>query len=236
MNEVTAMSRPAEPDWLSITDKELDAYADAENRFRASSAAWPMIGAPDSRAAIEWQETALPGRNVLVRVYRPAATSSERPGQTGLPLILHVHGGGFVGTAAQCDWANSYLAAELLAVVVSVEHRLLNRETPLSAAAADGWDVLQHVLQHTTEWGIDASRTAVFGESCGALIGALTAIRARDAGLRLRAQILVNPVVDVTETMDEYASVTQYALHPDPCHAGPESDPAACCSAGSQRS
>ncbi len=119
-----------------------------------------------------------------------------------------------MGTAAQCDWTNSHLAAHLPAVVISVEHRLIAPHTPLSAAVDDGWDVLRHAVRHAARWGADPSRTAVFGESCGALISALAAIRARDAGLRLRAQVLVNPVVDVTETMCDYPSVTEYAYSP----------------------
>lgn len=90
-----------------------------------------------------------------------------------------------MGTAVQSDWVNSHLASHLPAVVVSVEHRLLAPETPLSAAVDDGWDVLWHVVQYAAQWGVDPTRTAVFGESCGALISALAAIRARDASLLL---------------------------------------------------
>ncbi|MGO4711950.1 alpha/beta hydrolase fold domain-containing protein [Bradyrhizobium sp. 2TAF24] len=214
MNDVTAISRPAEPDWSAITDADLEVYVAAENRFRASSAARAFLGEPDANVAIAWQEVVLPGRKQLVRVYRPAMINPGRSGHAPLPLVLHVHGGGFVGTAVQCDWANSSIAAGLPAVVVSVEHRLLHRDMPLSAAAADGWDVLHHLSQHAAEWGVDASRIAIFGESCGALIGALTALRARAAGLRCRAQVLVNPVADVTETMFAYPSMTRYAYSP----------------------
>ncbi|MFC7100795.1 alpha/beta hydrolase [Nonomuraea rubra] len=128
--------------------------------------------------------------------------------------MLHVHGGGFVGTAVQCDWVNSHLAARLPAVVVSVEHRLLDFETPLSAAADDGWDVLRHVVDHAGEWGVDPARTAVFGESCGALISALAAIRAGRSGLRLRAQVLVNPALDVTSTAFSYDSMSRFERTP----------------------
>lgn len=119
-----------------------------------------------------------------------------------------------MGTAVQCDWANSYLAALLPAVVVSVEHRLLAPETPLLDAVDDGWDVLQDVVRHASQWGIDPARTAMFGESCGALISALAAIRAKQAGLMLKAQVLVNPAVDVTETMFDYASIAEYGYSP----------------------
>ncbi|MFF1696249.1 alpha/beta hydrolase [Streptomyces sp. NPDC058257] len=215
MSEVTAMERPPEPNWSAITLEELRTYRDAENRFRASTAARAILGDPDPGAAIEWRKVALPDRELPVRVYRPSPGLDGRGADhAGLPLVLHIHGGGFAGTAVQSDWVNSHLAAQLPAVVVSVEHRLLDQETPLSAAVDDGWDVLQHVVRHAAQWGIDPVRTAVFGESCGGLINALAAIRAREAGLRLRAQVLVNPAVDVTETMLDHASVTEYARTP----------------------
>lgn len=215
MSEVTAVERPPEPDWLAMTAEELVAYREAENRFRASSTARAVTGDPDPGATIEWQTVALPGRELPVRVYRPAAGRNGKDSDRGgLPLVLHVHGGAFVGTAVQSDWVNSHLAAQLPAVVVSVEHRLLDQNTPLSAAVDDGWDVLRHVVRHAAQWGIDPARTAVFGESCGALINALAAIRARSAGPLLKAQVLVNPAVDVTGTMLDHASVTQYAHTP----------------------
>ncbi|MFE3650875.1 alpha/beta hydrolase [Streptomyces sp. NPDC059152] len=215
MSETTTAIRPPEPDFSSITAEELLAYRDAENRFRASGEARAILGEPDPGAAIDWQEIALPGRALPVRVYRPAPTGDdEAAARTDLPLVVHVHGGGFVGTAVQCDWTNSHLAARLPALVVSVEHRLLAPGSPLAHAADDGWDVLRHVMRHAAQWGVDPARAAVFGESCGALISALTAIRAREAGLELTAQVLVNPAVDVTETMFEYPSIAGYAYSP----------------------
>jgi acetyl esterase len=85
---------------------------------------------------------------------------------------------------------------------------------PLSAAVADGWDVLQHVVQHATQWGIDPARVAVFGESAGSMVTALAAIRARDSGLALRAQVLVNPCVDLTLTVFDYPSMSEHANSP----------------------
>ncbi|MFB7215318.1 alpha/beta hydrolase [Streptomyces sp. NPDC056255] len=221
MGELTDMERPPEPDFSAITAEELRAYRDEENRFRASGAMRAITGEPDPGAAIVWQEIALPGRDLPVRVYRPAPTGDdETAARTDLPLVVHVHGGSFVGTAVQCDWTNSHLAAVLPALVVSVEHRLLTPDCSLANAADDAWEVLQHVLQHVAQWGVDPARTAVFGESCGALISALTAIRARKTGLELKAQVLVNPAVDVTETMYDYPSMVEYAY--SPTHALPQ--------------
>ncbi|MEU7892137.1 alpha/beta hydrolase [Nonomuraea sp. NPDC049152] len=226
MSEVTVAERPPlgirllralgkDPDWLAMTAEELVAYRDAENRKRASRLGRVVTGCPDRGAAIQWQEVALPGLTLPVRVYRPSpGRDGGRDGRAGLPLVLHVHGGGFVGTAAQSDWVNSHLAVRLPAVVVSVEHRLLDPDTPLSAAVDDGWDVLRHLLRHAAQWGIDPARTAVFGESTGSMITALVAIRAREAGLPLRAQVLVNPAVDLTSTMYDHASFTEHANSP----------------------
>ncbi|KAF4407334.1 alpha/beta hydrolase [Streptomyces lycii] len=219
MSEATAAARPPEPDWTSMTAEELFAYRDAENRFRASDAARAVTGDPDPGATVRWQRAALPGRELPVRVYRPASgpgdeDGGENAGRTGLPLVLHIHGGDFVGTAVQSDWVNSHLAARLPAVVVSVEHRLLAPGTPLSDACDDGWDVLRHVLRHAGRWGVDPARAAVLGESCGALIGALAVIRGSEAGLPLAAQVLVNPAVDVTGTMLDHDSVARYPHTP----------------------
>ncbi|MFJ2770886.1 alpha/beta hydrolase [Streptomyces sp. NPDC087300] len=218
MSGTSTVERPQEPDFSVITSEELRVYREAENRFRASAPARAVLGEPHPGTAIDWQELALPGRDLPVRVYRPAPGGDVghegAADRTGLPLVVHVHGGGFVGTAVQCDWTSSHVAALLPAVVVSVEHRLLAFDSPLAYAADDGWDVLDHVVRDAARWGVDPARTAVFGESCGGLISALTAIRAREAGLELRAQVLVNPAVDVTGTMFDHASMAEYAESP----------------------
>ncbi|MEU1729035.1 alpha/beta hydrolase [Nonomuraea sp. NPDC005692] len=213
MSETSTGLRPVTPDWDNVTAAELAAYVEAENRLRASVEAQAITGRPDPGATIDWRTVALPGRDVPVRVHRPRAVAGPGGGDA-LPLVLHVHGGGFVGTAPQSDWVNSHLAAHLPAVVISVDHRLLDWRTPLAAAADDGWDVLRHVLDNAAQWGVDPARAVLFGESCGGLICALAAIRARDAGLPLKAQVLVNPAVEVAGTMFDHPSMTQYADTP----------------------
>ena len=199
-----------EPDWLTMSDEALIAFRDAENRKRASSLARVVTGVPDRGATISWQKVALPDRVLQVRVHRPSRAAQN----ARLPLVLHVHGGGFVGTAVQSDWVNSHLAVRLPAVVVSVEHRLIAPDLPAPAAVEDGWDVLHQVVQHAAQWGIDPARVAVFGESAGSMVTALAAIQARESDLLLRAQVLVNPCVDLTSTAFDYPSMTEYPNTP----------------------
>jgi acetyl esterase len=159
-----------EPDWPAMTATELASYRDRANRLASSRLSRLITGRPDRGALIGWEKVTVADRVVSVRVYRPTPAG---PAESALPLVLQVHGGGFVGTAAQCDWMNSHLAVRLPAVVVSVEHRLLAWGSPMFAAVDDGWDVLCHVIEHADRWGIDPARVAVAGESCGALIAAL---------------------------------------------------------------
>ncbi|MDX2971541.1 alpha/beta hydrolase [Kribbella solani] len=198
-----------EPDFFAMSPAELIAFGQAQNRIVNSRAARLATGFPHRGASISWQDVRLPDRTIRVRVYRPVDAS------TTLPLVVHVHGGGYVGTAVQCDWINSHVAAGVRAVVVSVEHRLMDYDTPLAAAVDDGWDVYRHVLRHADEWGIDPGRIALAGESAGSMVAALSVLRARDAGLSLRAQVLVNPCVDLTSTALDYQSMSEYADTPN---------------------
>ncbi len=206
----TALQR--EPDWSAMSPEELAEYSDARNRAVASPPARLLTGLPDRAATIDWQRTDLPDRSLPVRVYRRSPRRGDP--ETDLPLVLHVHGGGSTGTAVQCDWLNGHIAARLPAVVVSVEHRLVAPDVPISAAVDDGWDALRHVVHNAASRRIDPSRTAVVGESAGALIAALLTVRARASRLPLRSQVLVNPCVDLTSRAFDHRSMTEFADSP----------------------
>lgn len=199
-----------EPDWRTVPLETLFVLRDAQSRKAAEGGLRVVTGFPDRGAVITTDRLALPGREIPVRVYRPRGADAK----TRLPLVIHVHGGGFIGSAAQCDWSNSHLAAQLPAVVVGVDHRLLTPEVSMADAVDDGWDALRHVVQHAGDWGVDPERVAVLGESAGGLIAAMAAIRARDARLPLRAQVLVNPCTDLTSTAFEYESMSAYGDSP----------------------
>jgi len=52
------------------------------------------------------------------------------------------------------------------------------------------------VHEHIAEYGGSPDQIVVMGESAGAALAAAAAIEARDAGIRLAAQVLVNPLTD----------------------------------------
>ena len=55
---------------------------------------------------------------------------------------------------------------------------------------------MRWVHEHIAEYGGDPDQIVVMGESAGAALAAAAAIEARDAGIRLAAQVLVNPLTD----------------------------------------
>ncbi|WP_240679477.1 MULTISPECIES: alpha/beta hydrolase [Nocardia] len=197
-----------EPDWDSITPAQVINLREAQNRRRRSALGSFATGKPDRRALITTHTLHLPGRRLSARVYRPVREDSA------LPLIAAFHGGGFIlGAPDQDDWLLSHLAVGCPAVVVSVDYRLAP-EQPVPAPIEDAYDAVPRIVEEAAVWGADPTRLAVLGASAGATLAALTAIKADDLGLPVRAQVLINPQLDWTEQVFEYPSFTENADSP----------------------
>jgi len=83
--------------------------------------------------------------------------------------------------------------------VVSVDYRLAP-EHKFPAAADDAYSATRYVAEHASEFGIDANRIAVGGDSAGANLATVVAMMARDrGGPALKFQLLIYPVTDFTE-------------------------------------
>ncbi|MGK8523822.1 alpha/beta hydrolase [Nocardia asteroides] len=203
---LTALS--TEPDWDSITPDQVIELRDAQNRRRRSAVGRLATGKPDRRARITTHALDLPGRQLGARVYQP------EPGGSALPLLVAFHGGGLIlGAPDQDDWLLSHLAAELPAVVVSVDYRLAP-EHRLPTPVEDAYDSLVRLIGEAARWKADPARVALLGASAGATLAALSAIRAAESGLPVRAQVLINPQLDWTERAFEYPSFTENADSP----------------------
>jgi acetyl esterase len=127
------------------------------------------------------------------RIYRPDV---EGP----VPTIVFIHGGGFViGDIDTHDDQARLLCAEVGAVVVSIDYRLAP-EDPFPAGHLDCVAAYRHVVETVDELGGDVTRLAVAGDSAGGNLSAGVAIAARDAGLPLKAQLLIYPGVDFSDT------------------------------------
>jgi acetyl esterase len=127
---------------------------------------------------------------VPVRLYTPL-------GNGPFPVVVYLHGGGWtIGSLSGYDALTRKLASDTGAIVVSVEYRLAP-EHPFPAAVDDSWTALQWTAKHAPDFGGDATRLAVAGDSAGGNLSAVMAIAARDAGgPALALQALIYPVTD----------------------------------------
>lgn len=130
------------------------------------------------------------GEPLPARLYAPRAAGDGEP----LPLLLYLHGGGFViGGIATHDSLCRRLARLGDCAVLAVEYRLAP-EHRFPTAVDDTWAVLRGLADGgAAALGLDGTRLAVAGDSAGGTLSAVAALMARDAGLPLRAQVLITP-------------------------------------------
>jgi acetyl esterase len=125
---------------------------------------------------------------LAARVYRNTNGTS--------PTVVFLHGGGWVaGDLDTHDRQARLLAIETGAVVVSVDYRR-PPEVRFPGAFEDAFAAVKDVIARISEFGGDAARVGVAGDSAGGNLAATTAIACRDAGIKLAAQLLVYPVTD----------------------------------------
>jgi acetyl esterase len=129
----------------------------------------------------------LPGAEGTLRARLYAPTHGR------LPLLLYLHGGGFVvGNLETHDSLCRQLALRSGGAVLALDYRLAP-EQRFPAAADDTWAALQWLADHAASLGLDGSRLAVGGDSAGGTLAAVAALQARDHGLRLALQLLITP-------------------------------------------
>jgi acetyl esterase len=126
-----------------------------------------------------------PGRTCAARVYANHVGA--------LPVLLYLHGGGFtIGGIETHDSLCRQLALRSDVAVVSLDYRLAP-EHRFPAAVDDAWGALQCLATQASRWGLDGSRLAVGGDSAGGTLAAVSALMARDAGMKLGLQVLITP-------------------------------------------
>lgn len=114
----------------------------------------------------------LDGRAVGIRVYRP-------PGDTPLPALVYLHGGGFVvGSLDSHDRIMRQLCRRSGAVVVGMDYPLAPEHRHPTAVATVEQAVLS-LAGRPREHGIDPERLSIGGDSAGAYMALAAALRLR---------------------------------------------------------
>lgn len=119
------------------------------------------------------------------------------PGGKGRPVLLHTHGGGYVGRSAALAMHFLQTAAQTCnCVVVSVDYRRAP-ETHFPGSLEDNYAALSWVYGNADALGVDRQRIAVGGESAGGGHAAMLAIAARNRKeIPVVFQLLIYPMLD----------------------------------------
>jgi len=137
-------------------------------------------------------EVAGPGGPIGVRIYSPLGAP---PGSLG--AMVFFHGGGWVaGSLETHDGVCRRLANASGCRVIAVDYRLAP-EHPFPAAVEDAYAAVRAVADRAGDFGVDAARLGVAGDSAGAGLTAAVCQLARGDSLQIAFQLLICPILDV---------------------------------------
>lgn len=154
-----------------------------------TAAGGPALGDPMPERAIAFPGGITGLADVVfstVNGYRPLRLDLFRKADAGpRPLIIYIHGGGWVaghtrqaGAIADFPAALARLAGEGF-VVASLEYRLAG-EAPHPAQLQDVRAAIRYLKANAAQYGIDPTRIALWGGSAGGHLAALAATSCRD--------------------------------------------------------
>lgn len=164
----------------------------------------PLVYPPPPPNSEDRQVVADSGRELRIRLYYPENRRAD------LPVLMHLHGGGFVGGTIELDDARcARLADNVGCLVVSVDYPLAP-EHPFPEPIEDAFSVWTWLAACASEIGGDARRMAVSGSSAGGHLAIGVCLLARDRRAPMPAlQLLTYPVVDPSLDTGSYRSFAQ---------------------------
>lgn len=162
------------------------------DRARAEFAKLVPIADLDPRPLLDVRDLTLPGPAgpIPARLYRDKAGV--------LPVLLYVHGGGFVvGGLDTHDPPLRQLAHESGWAILAIDYRLAP-EHPFPAAMDDAVAALRWLQANARTLDLDPARIAMGGDSAGGNLTAVTCHAQREAKMPLPvAQVLIYPATDM---------------------------------------
>ena len=135
--------------------------------------------------------------NVKLQIY------TNNNGKQNQPVILFIHGGGYVMGGAHHAHGNlTKWCDELSATIVSVDYRLAP-EHPFPAALYDCYAALKWVSNNPLDLNIDNQRIVIVGDSAGGGLASSLTLYTRDhSDIDIAFQLLMWPMLDPSNVKD----------------------------------
>ncbi|KAA9090028.1 carboxylesterase family protein [Microbacterium radiodurans] len=182
-------------------------------------------------------EPSIPGDDTLsINVFAPGVPSSTDSDAAGRPVLVYIHGGGFVQGSPASPWYDGAAFARAGIVVVTVSYRLgfdgfgLMPGAPTNRAVRDWIAALEWVRENISAFGGDPGDVTVAGQSAGGgavltLLGMPAAQHLFSRGLAISAALTNVPparaaslttrlaeLVGVAPTREGFARVDELTL------------------------
>ena len=157
---------------------------------------------PIAKPDVDIEEVTVPGGpqgQTAVRLIKP-------PGATGtLPVILYVHGAGWVlGSPQTHDLLVRNLAVGAQAAVVFPHYRRAP-EAQYPSQIEEAYATAQWITARGAQHGLDPGRLVIAGDSCGGNAAIAVTLMAKErGGPSFAAQLLYYPVTDAGMDTDSY--------------------------------
>jgi acetyl esterase len=181
------------------------ALAPADVRRALSDTQSVRVGRPAARM----EDLALPvgpSGSVGIRIVRPENTSD------GLPVVMYVHGGGWVaGDKDTHDRLVREIAVGARVALVFVDYDRAP-EARYPVAIEQVYAATRYVVERGADLGVDPARLAIVGDGAGGNMAAAVTLMAKERrGPKIDLQVLFYPVVDATF---DFRSYTSFATGP----------------------
>jgi acetyl esterase len=154
------------------------------------------------KPAVDIQDLSISGGphgHIAVRLLKPAGAAGP------LPVILYVHGAGWVlGSPQTHDLLVRNLAVGAHAAVVFPDYRRAP-EAQYPAQIEEAYATATWIIEHGAEHDLDSSRLAIAGDSVGGNMAIAVTLMAKErGGPTFAAQLLYYPVTDAGMDTDSY--------------------------------
>ena len=151
--------------------------------------------------------------DIPIRIYTPEAKVL-----TPVPVFYYIHGGGFLaGRPEVVEEMCKLMVQNTGCVSVQVDYRLAP-EHLFPSAVDDCYAVLQWIYANVAQFGGDAEKIIISGDSAGGNLATVCAMLDRDAGTHMvKAQALIYPTVNAAGVEDEEYkfSLDEYTILPE---------------------
>ncbi len=187
---------------MAPIDLEIQSMLDALHEQRTNPPARVTLGESRSiyrqqylemsrgpQGQVEEETLSLPGADATLTLYRPGGNSGSQP------LILYLHGGGFVLGDAQAYARQSARIAENCSAIVAFLDYRRAPEHPFPAALDDTLLAVRWLMENAAAIGADADRFALMGDSAGGNLAIAAMLHFR-SGKHFKAVTLLYPVTD----------------------------------------